>query len=273
MDLVAGVAGGLMNALLHTKGKLVKLEPGGGGSSGLLGKLGAAAASMSPIPIPGLGAKDPDNEISFMFNPTEYKLSRDVELSNPRNPGIVGGMPEFLGTGGLKLSMQLFFDDFASAKGDVTPKINKLFSWQVPNKDSSVQTWSPPLVKFAWGENGVLNGFQGILTDVSASYTMFNRSGTPIQATVDITIVQANGIPVPKWPDPPGTNPTSHALDARRVHVVVEGDTLASIAYSEYGDPGYWRALAEVNGIDDPLRVRPGANLVIPGAADAARLA
>ena len=273
MDLVAGVAGGLMNALLHTKGKLVKVEQGGApGSSGMLGKLGAAAASMSPIPIPGLGATDAENEISFMFNPTEYKLARDVQLNNAVNPGLVGGNQEFLGTGGLKLSMQLFFDDFASAKGDVTPKINKLFSWQVPNKDSKENWYSPPLVQFKWGENGVLANFEGILQDVSASYTMFNRSGTPIQATVDITLVQANGVPVPKWPAPPGSNPTSHATGARRVHVVVEGDTLASIAYAEYGEPGYWRALAQLNGIDDPLRIKPGANLVIPSSADAAQV-
>ena len=47
-----GAASGLVSALLHTKGKLVKMEPGGGGSSGALGKLGNALNSMSPIPIP-----------------------------------------------------------------------------------------------------------------------------------------------------------------------------------------------------------------------------
>src|SRR5436190_11309128 len=98
MDLVAGVAGGIVNALLHTKGKLVMLAPGGapGGGGGMMDKLGAAAASMSPIPIPGLGSKDPDNEISFMFNPTEYRLSRSVNLNNEPRVAKLGGMPEYL---------------------------------------------------------------------------------------------------------------------------------------------------------------------------------
>jgi nucleoid-associated protein YgaU len=45
---------------------------------------------------------------------------------------------------------------------------------------------------------------------------------------------------------------------------VVAGDSLASIAYAEYGDAGSWRRLAEANDIDDPLRVRDGAVLHIP---------
>ena len=266
MDLVAGAAGALVNALLHTKGKIIKVGAGGAsGGGGMLDKLGAAAASMSPVPIPGLGATDPPNEVSFMFNPTEYRLSRNVNLTNQPTPKWVGGQPEFLGTGPLTLSMQLFFDDFASAKGDVTPKISKLFSWQIPEKD----TGAPPLVYLEWGTNK-LASFQGVIKDVNATYTVFNKAGTPIQAKVDVTIEQAAVKPTVA---DPGTNPTSRAKDMRRVHVVVEGDSLASIAFSEYGDPNYWRALAEVNGIDDPLRVRPGANLLIPSAAEAARLA
>lgn len=264
MDLVAGAAGALAGMLLHTKGKLVKIGKGGGGGGGggLGAKLGAAAASMSPIPIPGLGSKDPENEVSFMFNPTDYRLTRTVNVNNEPNVTKVGGMPEFLGTGPISLSMSLFFDDFASAKGDVTPKINKLFKWQQPEKPGE----APPLIKLEWGTNGMLSGFKGVLSSVVANYTVFNKSGTPIQAKVEITldeVVEKLGV------KPPGTNPTSHAVDMRRVHVVVEGETLASVAHNEFGDPGYWRAIAEANGIDDPIRVRPGHNLLIPSIADA----
>jgi hypothetical protein len=269
MQLAVGAASSLVGALLHTKGKLVKIGMGGdSGGGSMLGKLGAAAASMSPIPIPGLGAVDPPNEVSFMFNPTEYRLNRSVTVNNADSTGAVGGNSEYLGTGPLTLSMELFFDDFSSAKGDVTPKIHKLFAWQVPDGSGA-----PPLVLLDWGANPTLKGFKGVLKDVSATYTVFNKSGTPIQAKVSITLEEGHSNPPAKAAAEMGANPTSHATDARRVHVVVEGDTLASIAYNEYGEPGYWRALAEVNGIDDPLRVRPGANLLIPSAADAARMA
>ena len=42
------------------------------------------------------------------------------------------------------------------------------------------------------------------------------------------------------------------------VHTVRDGDTLPSIAYDAYGDATRWRAIAEANGIDNPLHLRRG---------------
>ena len=43
-----------------------------------------------------------------------------------------------------------------------------------------------------------------------------------------------------------------------------DGDSLASISHRVYGDPTQWRAIAEANGIDDPLRLHSGRALSIP---------
>jgi nucleoid-associated protein YgaU len=51
---------------------------------------------------------------------------------------------------------------------------------------------------------------------------------------------------------------------------MVAGDTLAAVAFREYGDATLWRAIADANLIDDPLRVRPGTELLIPPAVEAA---
>jgi nucleoid-associated protein YgaU len=48
------------------------------------------------------------------------------------------------------------------------------------------------------------------------------------------------------------------------VHVAREGDSLAGLAFKEYGDPGLWRVIAEVNRIDDPMRMHAGARLLLP---------
>jgi hypothetical protein len=258
MDLAAGAVGAVAGLLLHGKAKLVRADAKPDSGGGGLG--GALSAVASALPIPGLGAEDKDTELTFMFNPTEYRVSQTVSVNRTSSVWKPGGKLEYLGTSALSVQMQLFFDDFASLKGDVTPKISKLLAWQMPQKKPRKP---PPLVKFVWG-NTQLENFTGVITQVNISYTLFAKNGTPIQAKVDLTLEGTDKLKA-------GKNPTSHAVDMRTVHAVIEGETIQSIAYAELGQPGYWRAIAASNGIDDPLRVRPGQALFIPSAADAAR--
>ena len=65
-----------------------------------------------------------------------------------------------------------------------------------------------------------------------------------------------------------GQNPTSGALTAQRVHRVVAGDSLQSLAWREYGDAAAWRSIAEANGIDDPSRLPTGVELVLPATEE-----
>jgi len=258
MDLAASAAGAVAGLLKPGKAKLVRADAEAAPAEDGFGAL--ASAAMSALPIPGMGAEDKDTEITFMFNPTEYRISQNVQIS--RNPNVwwPGGFPEYQGTGPLTISMQLFFDDFASLQGDVTPKITKLLKWQKPKEFGS----PPPLVKFEWANKEQLENFTGVITQLNCTYTVFRKDGTPVQAKVDLTIEGADLLLM-------GKNPTSHAVASRRVHTVVQGETLANVAYRELGRPAYWRAIAELNDIDDPLRVPPGTMLFIPNAADAAK--
>ena len=46
------------------------------------------------------------------------------------------------------------------------------------------------------------------------------------------------------------------------------GDSLQAIAYESYRDATKWRAIAEANGIDDPLHLKRGSVLSIPRIED-----
>jgi nucleoid-associated protein YgaU len=96
---------------------------------------------------------------------------------------------------------------------------------------------------------------------VEASYTLFGTTGVPIRATCRM---QLHEIPSRTK----GQNPTSGALTAQRVHRVVAGDSLQSLAWREYGNAAAWRAIAEVNGIDDPQSLRTGTELIMPAAEE-----
>ena len=61
-----------------------------------------------------------------------------------------------------------------------------------------------------------------------------------------------------------GQNPTSGSDRARTTHRLVDGDTLPTLAFREYGDAARWRDIASLNGIDDPMRISPGTTLFLP---------
>jgi nucleoid-associated protein YgaU len=88
--------------------------------------------------------------------------------------------------------------------------------------------------------------------------------GTPVRATVTLTISGQSAAMA-------GTNPTSHATDTRRARLLTDGDTLHSVAWRELGNATSWRAIAELNDIDDPQRVIAGSTVLIPDRASAAK--
>jgi nucleoid-associated protein YgaU len=92
---------------------------------------------------------------------------------------------------------------------------------------------------------------------------MFRESGKPVRANCTIDLTETP-------PQAAAQNPTSGGRGAQSWVQMVAGDTLAGIAFREYGDATLWRAIADANVIDDPLRVRPGTQLLIPPAVEAA---
>ena len=227
--------------------------------------LGLIKPEKAKLVIKGSNKPADPKPIECMFNPTEYSLNQTVTVTRHKSPSKPGGTPEFAGTNAMTFSATLLFDDYASANGDVTPTITKLLSWTKPTDDSRKKNQPcPPLVAFQWGSNKQLENFRGLLTKVDVKYLLFRRDGTPVQADVAITITG-------ETEQVGGTNPTSHSTNTTRTHTVVEGETIQAVAYSELGKPTYWRAIADLNDIDDPLRVAAGSVLLIPSAADAAK--
>ncbi|MCU1693852.1 MAG: Peptidase [Frankiales bacterium] len=197
-------------------------------------------------------------QIDFQFNPKELKLAKKADWARQTAKGNKkSAPPQFKGPTPSKLTLELFFDASDTQDTSVVKRVELLFSCCTPTAASfAAKKASPPWVLFRWGG---LTGFLAYVSSVTANYTLFTPSGVPVRALCTIDLEELAG-------SPPGQNPTSGALEPQRVHVMVEGDTLAGVAYREYGDPAAWRAVARANGIDDPLRVRPGVRLLLPVA-------
>ena len=128
--------------------------------------------------------------------------------------------------------------------------VEKLFACCVPTEETAARrSRSPPLVVLHWG---TITSFPAFVTSVSAKYTLFTSDGTPIRAICSVSPGGDARRPGQAEPD------VRCARRRAASHRVVAGDTLASVAYREYGDPTLWRPLAAYNGIDDPMRLRAG---------------
>jgi nucleoid-associated protein YgaU len=211
-------------------------------------------------------------ELFFRFNPKELSISKAAVWNRPPKKGAKqASVPDYGGPQPQTIQMELFFDDWEPEPNKPPPNlvrdIQQLMDWLTPApKTIGQKKPQPQLLQLIWGENKAVSQFQGFLKSVNAKLTMFKPDGTPIRATAQITLEE-----IPH--EPKGTNPTSGSITSRRTHVLVAGESLQSVAYAEYDDPAMWRGLAAYNGIDDPLRLKIGTTLLIPGADEAEALA
>jgi len=215
----------------------------------------AALKLYDPTPAGG----SPGGErgvIPFQFNPKEVTIQKAAKWERKTAKGAkTAGPPEFSGSEPCKLTLEMFFDASGKQDGSVVEAVEKLFSCTVPTEESVGQKKpSPPLVVLHWG---AIASFPAFVTSVSAKYTLFAAGGLPIRALCSVALEE---MPSEPWRQ----NPTSGSENVRKSHLLIAGDTLASVAYAEYGDPAAWRAVARYNGIDDPLRCRLGTRLLLP---------
>ncbi|WP_329215717.1 hypothetical protein OG352_08175 [Streptomyces sp. NBC_01485] len=139
----------------------------------------------------------------------------------------------------------------------------RLLKWShfVAARDkTSTQRTELPRLKFIWGSQVYLVH----LNQVTVTYTRFSPSGTPLRATVDLTLHSIPNIPGP-------TNPSSGGLAGRRTHLLSGAETLPELATRCYGGPEHWREIAAANRFDDPLRVRPGTRVYLPSTQEGER--
>lgn len=227
----------------------------------------SAAARMARLGLET--GNDPESSVVFQYNPAAIVISHTAPMQqSPSKPNskdgdkktsnatISGGTEEVAKANGVTsvTVRSVTFDG-----PNVEDTCMRLLNWTYPvdvkqsNKKSDL-----PRLTFSWGwkDSYLVN-----LNQVTINYTRFSANGKPVRATVDLTLHSV--------PDQPRlTNPTSGGLSGRRTHLLVGPETLPELATRTYGQPGRWREIATANGIADPLRVRPGTLVYLPGEQD-----
>ena len=200
-----------------------------------------------------------NEEFAFQYNPNEVEITRKVNYAQANEGGY--DVPQRQFSGGMRsMSFKEVIFDTAETRESVWTKYIQKFE-RLVHLDEELHR--PPHVMLVWGkflENGqgglgspqVMDSFLCDVTELKVKYTMFLEDGTPVRARMNLTLEDAENKAEKKSPD------------FAKVYVVRRGDTLQHIAFREYSDSGEWRRIARTNGIDDPLRVKPGTRLLIP---------
>jgi hypothetical protein len=214
---------------------------------------------------------DPD-PLTCWFNPKDYTIQKQNTWKV--DPVVGASLPTAQYGGGQprKLTLDLFFDSTDTYPivdvGSVTQRLFMMMEInQALDGASGKNSGRPPMVTFNWGATVM---FKAVCDSLSIQYTLFLPDGRPVRAQAKLSLIQAE-----KAMDkssgrgaPPGQNPTTRTSPGLGSHTVRDGDSLASIAFQHYRNPTRWRAIAEANGIDDPLHVKRGTVLSIPQIED-----
>jgi nucleoid-associated protein YgaU len=204
-------------------------------------------------------SEKPDKKLTCLFNPTEYSIAKTNNWKTKDNVGKNVPQVDFTGGGARTLSMTLFFDVLEQPGADVRKYVDQL--WELTmidetKKHTKTKRARPPFCHLTWGQHWT---FKAAMLSLTVKYTLFREDGTPVRATAEVKFQEVEDQAQQKK-----TNPTSYAEPGRRCRVLKPRDTLALIAYEEYGDPNYWRVLADYNHLDDPLDLRAGEILAVP---------
>lgn len=198
--------------------------------------------------------------ITVQFNPAEYSLQEATDYTSI--PRRISDSPvlNFAGGKTSKLKMSLYFDTY-KIQGTVPDLLSGEQEQDVSEQVQKVvdlcrihgETHGPPRVSFVWGSLS----FAGVVNNVTSTYTMFDKSGKPLRAKVDIIFL---GLPVF---DGSKRSPFE-SPDRTKIRILSEDESLWNMAYKEYGDVGKWRHIAKANGIMDPLEIPVGTVLKVP---------
>ncbi len=189
-----------------------------------------------------------NDKIPVMYNPEEFKLEQGNNFAEVGIPGLNAPPIQYVRGRSRTLSMDLFFDTYESGE-DVrthTGQIVKLLN-------TLPQTKAPPVLLFTMGRFN----FECVLVDAGQRFTMFQRDGTPVRATLSARFQEYIRIDI--------TVQQGLFLGPPALHTFAQGQTLSGLAANYLGDPGKWRQIAEANNINDPLNILPGTQISIPG--------
>jgi nucleoid-associated protein YgaU len=224
----------------------------------IVGSSAAAVAQQIGVPV----------SFEVQLNPTEYSVEKGSTFAEIAVPGLELPLVQFVHGNSEQLQLELLFDvtkrdrSTQNAPSDVRELTGRLerLARIVP------RTHAPPRIEVSWG--GVtpfsFGGFpfQAVIERVQQRFTLFSPAGVPLRARVTVGLRRYESLSTQL------KRLKLESADHTKTWRVRRGDSLAGIAFHEYGDARLWRHIADAPAnarvIGNPRRLRPGAVLALP---------
>lgn len=195
--------------------------------------------------------------IKAQYNPGEVTIETKNNYQRTPIPGLHTPITQFIGGEAQTLSMTLFFDTYEK-KTDVRIVTNKVIN--LLEIDSDLH--HPSVCMISWGAiPSVLRTKSftyATLDSCSSQYIMFLENGTPVRAKLNVSFTEYRRL------EDQVKDLKLESPDRTKYRLLKEGDSLWQLGYKEYGNPAYWRTIAETNRIDNPRFIEAGTMLKLP---------
>jgi hypothetical protein len=222
--------------------------------------------------------------IHCLLNPDSVVMKRLAGLDRRRTwGGLVTGTrltdDPLLVTGGgrTEIELDLLFDvtlpGVVVASGDVR-ELTRPF-WELAENAAHADDYGAPRrVRFVWGKTW---NIPAVVAAIAERFERFTSTGVPERSWMRMRLLRTGEVAdrtVAEPSEPAAAAGTQFEIpevpdDQVAFHPIIgseqqPAERLDEIATQYYGEPGLWRAIAQFNGISDPLNVPPPQVLRIP---------
>ncbi|WP_297083805.1 LysM peptidoglycan-binding domain-containing protein [uncultured Demequina sp.] len=193
-----------------------------------------------------------DEPWQAMLNPTEIGYSRAHEYAEEASAGASAPQQSYSHTKpeDLKIDMILDGTGVVADKSTLADQLDRLLEMT----RFTPGLHQPYYVRVEWGALR----FEGAVRQVDLSYKLFDRDGQPLRVAVSLSLKGVVG------PEKLKAEERRESPDLFQTWLVSEGESLDAIAHRVYGDPAFWRPLAEANDLRNPRGIVAGQTLLLP---------
>lgn len=206
------------------------------------------------------GRSDDEQEFEVMFNPESYSLTHQNKYDRRQGINTSGVELGYAFSRPKRLKVKLIIDGtgvnvIGAGSEPASDKVHKdieKFLKLTGHMDGDIH--QPRFLKLRWGELI----FKCRLSSVQINYSLFNKSGIPLRAELDVVFIEDLETSTRSKQENKSSPDLTHS------RMVKMGDQLPLMCEGIYGSSKYYLKVARINGLRNFRDLKPGQQLFFP---------